>query len=260
MNHPHGRLLLLLVAGLCLTAPAWLSAADGTRGAFTVVSAETRRGEAGWRLDAVLDIRLSEGAREALDNGVPLVLDLQVQTLEKQPWLWEAVVAEQKRSRQLQYHALSRTYLVKNLSTGFQRSFRYLEEALQDAGVLEDVAVLDFDSIRIAPPITDLANAMLQFSIIGGRPNPAEWPDYFDEHKLTDVLTGYREVIELDKNKLDSLLDLMIETMIAEAVLPIVATGFFGNLSGMDFLKMILRKAKWLEANEGKLAHAIISA
>jgi hypothetical protein len=147
IKHPHGRLLLLLVAGLCLTTPARLSA-DGARGAFTVVSAETRRGEGDWRLDAVLDIRLSEGAREALDNGVPLVLDLQVQALEKQPWLWEAVVAEQKRSRQLQYHALSRTYLVKNLSTGFQRSFRYLDEALQDAGVLEDVAVLDFDAIK----------------------------------------------------------------------------------------------------------------
>lgn len=121
------------------------------------------------------------------------------------------------------------------------------------------VAVLDFDSVRIGPPITDLANAMLQFSIVGGRPNPAEWPDYFDEHKLTAVLAGYREVIELDKNKLDSLLDLMIETMIAEAVLPIVATGFFGNLSGLDFLKMILRKGKWLEANRDKVAHAISS-
>lgn len=119
------------------------------------------------------------------------------------------------------------------------------------------VAVLDFESVRIAPPITDLANAMLQFSIVGGRPNPAEWPDYFDEHKLIDVLAGYREVIELDKNKLDSLLDLMIETMIAEAVLPIAATGFFGNLSGLEFLKMILRKAKWLEANEETLTHAI---
>ena len=118
-------------------------------------------------------------------------------------------------------------------------------------------AVLDFDSVRIAPPITDLANAMLQFSIVGGRPNPAEWPDYFDEHKLIEVLTGYREVVELDKHKLDSLLDLMIETMIAEAVLPVAATGFFGNLSGLDFLKMILRKTKWLETNEEKLTHAI---
>lgn len=120
-------------------------------------------------------------------------------------------------------------------------------------------AVLDFDSVRIAPPIADLANAMLQFSIVGGRPNPAQWPDYFDEHKLIEVLTGYREVVELDKNKLDSLLDLMIETMIAEAVLPVAATGFFGNLSGLDFLKMILRKAKWLEANKETLTRAIDS-
>lgn len=142
-----GRLLLLLIVSLCLVVPGQLPA-DAPRGAFTVVSAETRRGESDWRLDAVFNIRLSGGAREALDNGVPLVLDLQVQALEKQPWLWDAVVAEQKRRRQLQYHALSRTYLVKDLSTGFQRSFRYLEEALQDAGVLEDVSVLDYQAMK----------------------------------------------------------------------------------------------------------------
>ncbi|MBL7153458.1 MAG: phosphotransferase [Phycisphaerae bacterium] len=119
------------------------------------------------------------------------------------------------------------------------------------------VAVLDFDSIRIAPPMTDLANGMLQFSIVGGRPNPAEWPDYFDKDKLVGVLAGYREVVSLDENKSDSLPDLMLETMIAEAVLPIVATGFFGNLSGLDFLKMIVRKARWLEKNRKELAERI---
>jgi hypothetical protein len=142
-----GRLLLLIIVSLCLVVPGQLPA-DAARGAFTVISAETRRGESYWRLDAVFNIRLSEGAQEALDNGVPLVLDLQVQALEKQPWLWDAVVAEQKRSRQLQYHALSRTYLVKDLNTGFQRSFRYLEEALQDAGVLEDVSVLEYEAMQ----------------------------------------------------------------------------------------------------------------
>jgi len=119
-------------------------------------------------------------------------------------------------------------------------------------------AVLDFDSVRIAPPLTDLANGMLQFSIIGGRPNPADWPDFFDQDKLVQFLSGYREVIKLNKDMLKSLIDLMIETMIAEAVLPIVATGFFGHLSGEGFLKMILRKSKWLNKNHNKLAKAII--
>jgi Ser/Thr protein kinase RdoA (MazF antagonist) len=128
---------------------------------------------------------------------------------------------------------------------------------LFDKGKL--VAVLDFDSVKVAPPITDLANAMLQFSIVGYHPNPADWPDYLDQAKLVHVLEGYREVINLDKNHLDSLLDLMVETMIAEAVIPIAATGFFGNLTGLDFLKMILRKARWIDINRETLTAAIES-
>jgi len=119
------------------------------------------------------------------------------------------------------------------------------------------VAVLDFDSVKIAPPITDLANAMLQFSIVGGRPNPSDWPDYFDQDKLVQVLVGYCRQIPLDAEKLNCLVDLMIETMIAEAVLPIAATGFFGHLHGRDFLKMILRKARWLDSHRTELTEAI---
>lgn len=119
------------------------------------------------------------------------------------------------------------------------------------------IAVIDFDSVKIASTVTDLANGMLQFSIVGNRPNPADWPDYLDQTKLVRFLKGYNKVIELDENKLSSLLDLMIETMIAEAILPVAATGFFGNLSGLDFLKMIQRKAQWIDSNRDELAKAM---
>jgi homoserine kinase type II len=118
-------------------------------------------------------------------------------------------------------------------------------------------AVLDFDAIKIAPPATDLANGMLQFSIVGIRPNPADWPDYLDQAKLVQFLKGYREVKELRENELNSLLDLMIETIIAEAILPVAATGFFGYISGTDFLNMIRRKAEWMDKNRDKLTEAI---
>jgi len=122
--------------------------------------------------------------------------------------------------------------------------------------------VLDFDSIRVAPAVVDLANGMLQFSIVGGRPNPADWPDYFDQDKFLQFLAGYKkkaghETSLLDEHKLKALLDLMIETMIAEAVLPIAATGFFGHLHGTDFLLMIHRKAEWLNKNRDKLTKLI---
>ena len=122
------------------------------------------------------------------------------------------------------------------------------------------IAVLDFDSLKIAPPVTDLANGMLQFSIVGGRPNPADWPDYLDQAKLVRFLSGYCRIIALEDNQLNTLIDLMIETMIAEAVLPIAATGFFGNLSGLDFLNMIYRKCKWIDKNRNKLNEAILGS
>ena len=119
------------------------------------------------------------------------------------------------------------------------------------------VAVLDFDSVKIAPEVTDLANGMLQFSIVGNRPNPAEWPEYLDQAKLVQFLNGYKNIIKLPKDKLLSLIDLMIETIIAEAVLPVAATGFFGNLHGCEFLKMIYRKADWIHKNRQILLAAI---
>jgi Ser/Thr protein kinase RdoA (MazF antagonist) len=121
------------------------------------------------------------------------------------------------------------------------------------------VGVLDFDSIRIAPPVTDLANGMLQFSIIGDHPDPAQWPDAFDEARLFQFLNGYREVIKVSQRKLASLVDLMIEGMIAEAVLPVAATGYFGYHSGVDFLQMIVRKTKWLRRHRKPLTETMLA-
>jgi Ser/Thr protein kinase RdoA (MazF antagonist) len=120
------------------------------------------------------------------------------------------------------------------------------------------VAVVDFDSIRIAPPPTDLANGMLQFSIVADRPDPADWPDHFDEARLLEFLDGYRQVTRLSQRKLYSLIDLMIETMVAEAVLPVAATGFFGHLSGLPFLDMIVRKTKWLRHHRKDLTQKFL--
>ena len=51
----------------------------------------------------------------------------------------------------------------------------------------------------------------------------------------------------------------MIEILIAEAVMPIAATGYFGRVSGLDFLKMILRKCRWIEDNRGALLDDVLA-
>lgn len=117
--------------------------------------------------------------------------------------------------------------------------------------------VLDFDSVKIATPATDLANGLLQFSIISGHKNPTNWPANLDIDKFNVFLKGYYKVDTLNNYMLTALPSLMIETMIAEAVLPIAATGTFGHLAGLNFLQMILRKSEWIHHNRSSLKNII---
>jgi len=121
------------------------------------------------------------------------------------------------------------------------------------------VCVLDFDSAKIAPAVTDVASGLLHFSIVAGRPSPADWPAYPDQAKIADFLAGYTQKTELTPEMLKAMPDLIIEIMVAEAVLPVAATGFFGHFSGIDFLNMICRKCDWIDKNR-QLLNEVLSA
>jgi Ser/Thr protein kinase RdoA (MazF antagonist) len=115
------------------------------------------------------------------------------------------------------------------------------------------VAVIDYDSIRLLPRVTDLANGALQFSILGGPVDPREWPAELDEDRLRHFLMGYERGASAPTDVMAVLPWLMIEALIAEAVMPIAATGSFGRLEGFRFLQMILRKVRFLEQNGSRL-------
>jgi hypothetical protein len=134
---------LLMIAACALLLSGPLQAKDKS-GAFVVTDGEVELGEAGWLLNVWIDIKLSKGAYKALENGVPLVFEFHVQTLEKHPWLWDRVIEEQRQMREVQYHPLSRTFIVTNITTGEQRDFRRLEEAIQFVGILQNINVLDY--------------------------------------------------------------------------------------------------------------------
>jgi len=135
---------VVLAAGVLL--PAQLPAGDKS-GSITVTEAGVEPGESAWILNAWVDIRLSRGAREALESGIPLVFDFQIQVLEKHPWLWDRVIREYHRIREVQYHPLTRTYIVKQPDTGEQRGFRRLDEAMESAGVLLNIDVIEYAAV-----------------------------------------------------------------------------------------------------------------
>jgi hypothetical protein len=137
------RLLLRLLVTLCMALPGPLPAETG-QGAFVVVAARTDKGEESYLLSAQLDIRLSAGAHEALENGIPLVIEFHIQALETHVWLWDDVIEEIRHARQISYHALSRTYVVRDINTGRQQNFRSLQDALLMAGFLQELPVLGY--------------------------------------------------------------------------------------------------------------------
>jgi hypothetical protein len=146
MHHWQVLMMALLAAGLSLI-PFRLLAADAS-GSFRVTEISTRKGDESYLLNARMEINLNTGPKEALENGIPLVFEFQIQTLEKHVWFWDIVIAEYKQVRQVQLHSLSRTYLVKDLVTGAQRSYLKLDDALQAAGSLHNFPVLDFDRMK----------------------------------------------------------------------------------------------------------------
>lgn len=131
--------VLLAVIGLYVSQFSWA----GEAGEFRIEDAHAWNADGAYLLDAQFYIELSSGTREALENGVPLVFELQVQVVRKQNWWWDVVAVELQQRRLLQYHALSQSYLVKDLGAGTQGNYRRLEDALRAAGSISNLFLTD---------------------------------------------------------------------------------------------------------------------
>ena len=134
------QLAVLLLSVIC-----WLPAqvCAGHPGIVKLEDARTWRTDSGEYMAAQFHIELSTGAEEAVQNGIPLVFDLQVQVVETHTWLWDSVEIEFTKQRSLQYHALSQSYQVKDLNDGTQGNYRHLDDALRAAGSIETLLLTE---------------------------------------------------------------------------------------------------------------------
>ena len=73
--------------------------------------------------------------------------------------------------------------------------------------------VLDFDAAKAAPAVIDLANGMLQFSIIRGRGDPSEWPAFFDESRMRRFFMGYVSRADLSPEQVARMLNEYFEAI-----------------------------------------------
>ena len=141
------RMLAMPVVVACLIALAvgtGLAQDDLEReGYFEVRSATTEVDNGVHTLDARLQLVLSSEALAALESGVTLTIELQMEVIRVRRWLTDASEAELAVRYELEYRPLSQRYIVRNLNSGEQDSFATLYSALNSLGRVQGLPVID---------------------------------------------------------------------------------------------------------------------
>jgi len=101
-------------------------------------------------LSADIVYQLSEKAKEALQNGVPLFWDIHVKMLQHRDALWNKTLADLVIRYRIQYHALLNMYRVRNEGNGEVYNFSTLSAALDLMSTVRDFRVLE-NAAGLAP-------------------------------------------------------------------------------------------------------------
>ena len=141
LNLP-GRALLVIMAVLALGTGLAQEKIE-REGYFEVRSASTQQIAGVHTLDARLQLILSSEALAALESGVTLSIELQMQVIRVRRFLIDEVEADLAVRYQLEYRPLSQRYIVRNLNSGNQDSFATLYSALNNLGRIQGLPVID---------------------------------------------------------------------------------------------------------------------
>ena len=147
-NAGRGIICLCLLLGLLvlLVLPGSIRA-EG----FVVDNASVTLVKGVYQVDARIAYQLDGKPREALESGVPLVLEVELRVQRARKYLWNETIADVLLRHKLNYRALTQQYQLENLNTGEIESFTSLNAALNflrqlrrfpliDASLLQDDA------------------------------------------------------------------------------------------------------------------------
>jgi len=126
-----------------------------TEGRFEVVRADTRLENGTWLADALVDLSLDTDTQKALQNGVPITIELQFELVRKRLLWTDAIVLEKKARIELRYMLLSQRYVVTYPDTNTQSSYATLYSALRQIGLFRDYPLvaselIDDDEYEVA--------------------------------------------------------------------------------------------------------------
>lgn len=121
----------------------WSTPAVANNSGFTVTTAKTRLVNDVYVVDSAVRYRFSEAMKEALKNGIPLTISLEIEFHRPRRYTWDSRVVAIRHDYRVEHHALTDQYLVADLITGNRRNFLSLAEAAEALGQFDAIPVVE---------------------------------------------------------------------------------------------------------------------
>ena len=136
------RRFLVAWTGICILLLGPLAHADKD-GSIDIRSAYTEATDGVLYLSGRVDLSLGEEAVDALQKGVTLNIEFQIEVTQRRRYIWDNAIASLRQRYELTFHALTGRYVLANLNSGERESFSMLENALVRLGEVQGLPVID---------------------------------------------------------------------------------------------------------------------
>lgn len=139
--------LAVCSALLIVTEPS-TSAPEAREAGFDIRNARTELVQGVYLLDADIRFVFSDETLEAIENGIPVTIVIDMEVLRERGLVWDNLwwdkeVAHIEAMFRIETRPLSKTYLVRNLNSGETQVFGSFDDLVVGLGRIRDFPLLD---------------------------------------------------------------------------------------------------------------------
>ena len=95
-----------------------------------------------------INFDFDEEVIEALEHGVALTIDVIILIKQKRKWLWDKTINKDILTYKLEYHPLSKHYLVTDMTAGNRTQLQSLTNSLQLMGNINNHILIKYDKLE----------------------------------------------------------------------------------------------------------------
>ncbi len=163
---------------LALLVAVGLGGTSGLQADARVINVHAEVREDGLFLDADLELSLGSDVIDALRNSIALNLIVEAEIAEPREWLWDRPLLGDRRRLRLEYHALSRTWMVTDLHARETHTFSQLADAVDSLSRVRAWRLGDWSPLADKPRLLGKLRVKLDVNKL---PLPLRVPALFDD-------------------------------------------------------------------------------